>query len=466
VRLAPRFASVFFEGRHHVFGFREWPLAFERWTTKITIHPDPAKRSKYDPRGEPDPIEAVVAAEARLHRYRTLISLLRAGELESRASPGTAGAVEQITRAIWSHTEFSFDPYTGNILQDNPCSTADHDRYIKRWVGVVLQKPTRADQGANASSSARTQARLEQKRPESVLRSHAPPFTPADVIALGSLSRALDHLVFNHPEIRILCQIAVSVADARQIPFEEDAGLVVQVLGYDDPALPLRYFAHLVEQPDEPPLPESPEEAAISAEYFGVELPPDVQAYYDAVKLRADTLIGMLQQQQVVARGHTMDGHLVQIAHSIWSHLEYYVHPPTGDVYNASTRPMTKRWSGVVLEAPAEPQFHVKPTEHHGIRSTSTENNAGAQPRRRKTASKRRKAAAKRGKAAAERRKTPAQASIEQAVAALWPDGVPNTMLLKTRDQMIARWQKGNGVLAVSSKTVRRFLTADGRFRE
>jgi hypothetical protein len=39
-------------------------------------------------------------------------------------------------------------------------------------------------------------------------------------------------------------------------------------------------------------------------------------------------------------------------------------------------------------------------------------------------------------------------------------------MLLKTRDQMIARWQKGNGVLAVSSKTVRRFLTADGRFRE
>jgi hypothetical protein len=170
---------------------------------------------------------------------------------------------------------------------------------------VVLHKVTGA---AELSSSARGQHRRKQKSGESAPPNEARPFTATDVIAAGTLSRALDKLVFSHPEVRLLCRMAISVSDVRQISFEEDAGLVVLVLGYDEPLLPLRYFTYLVEQPDEPPPAGSTEDEAIWAEYFRRELPPELQAYYHAVQHRADTLIEMLQQQQVVARGHTADG--------------------------------------------------------------------------------------------------------------------------------------------------------------
>jgi hypothetical protein len=287
-----------------------------------------------------------------------------------------------------------------------------------------------------------------------------PPFGASDVIALGSLSRALDQLVFGHSEVQLLCRMATALATAQQIPIEEDAGLVVQVLGYDEPLIPLRYFAHLLGRPVEALTPESAEEAAIQAEHFDAKVPPDLHAYYDAVHLRADTVIGLLQRQELVARGHTADGHLVQIAHSIWSHDEYYVHPPTGDIYEASTRAMTRRWSGVVLEPPAassvKPLFHVEPTEHDGIRSAATENRARA-PKHTKAATKR--------KMESPHRKTARHASIEKAVAELWPDGVPTTMLLKTRDEMIAARQRRNKTLVASSKTIRRFLNNDGPIR-
>jgi hypothetical protein len=120
-----------------------WPLAFERWTIATTIHPDPAKRSVFD-RPEPDPIEAVIAAEAWSHRYCTLVTLLRSGEIQARGVAGVTGPSEPIPRSIWSHEAFEFDPSTGDILQDNPQPTDRYDRYVKRWIGVALERPRRA----------------------------------------------------------------------------------------------------------------------------------------------------------------------------------------------------------------------------------------------------------------------------------------------------------------------------------
>jgi hypothetical protein len=64
-QLSPDFAAAFVSGRCEIHGFEEWPLAFNRWVMVSTVHPDPAKRSKYDVPRRPDPIE--VAATIAHH---------------------------------------------------------------------------------------------------------------------------------------------------------------------------------------------------------------------------------------------------------------------------------------------------------------------------------------------------------------------------------------------------------------
>jgi hypothetical protein len=156
VRLAEKSAKMLVKERVDFDSVNPWPLAFERWIMKVTIHPDPAKRNIFGPFGEPDPIEAVIAEEAWIHRYCAIITLLRTGELEARGIPGMTGSSESILRSIWSHEDFFFDLSAGNIVQDNPRSTGHRDWYVKRWLGVTLKTPRRATgdaQGASAGAS-------------------------------------------------------------------------------------------------------------------------------------------------------------------------------------------------------------------------------------------------------------------------------------------------------------------------
>jgi len=105
-----------------------------------TVHPEVAKRSKYDVPRKPDPIEVVLAAEALKHRYCALISILRRGDLEGRGLSSTTGHSDVILRSIWSREEFHLSADTGDVVRDNPESTGRHDRLIRRWIGVVLQR--------------------------------------------------------------------------------------------------------------------------------------------------------------------------------------------------------------------------------------------------------------------------------------------------------------------------------------
>jgi hypothetical protein len=410
VRLSPKFATVFLEGTCLIHGVEEWPLAFERWITKTTIHPDPAKRAKFDPRGDPDPIEVVIAAEARLHRYCSLISLLRSGELEATGAPAIAGAVEPIPRAVWSHRDFHFEPSTGDVLQTNPEPKNNYDWHIKRWVGVVLQKPPSRTRDVMQSGRSDLSGwpRAERSFDERSVISR--PFTTADAFVLGTLSAALDQLVFQHPRVRALRHAANVVADAQQLSFDENAGLIGDFTGHEEPLLALRYFGPSPDLPDEMLQPENADQAAIWAEHFDGEPPRELQAFYDDLNLRARTLIEMLQRRELAARGHTADGHLVTVAQSIWNHPEYYIHPPTGDVYEASSRMMKRRWTGIILEIPAAAQtkevFHGKPTVPDTPRSVTTGTRRS--------------------------RKTVSQASTEKAVAALWPQGIPDTLHLES----------------------------------
>jgi len=376
VRLSPAFEHVFMQGRCHVQGVGEWPVSFERWITIGTVHPDPDKRSKFDIPRKPDPLEVVIAAEALTHRYRALISMLRRGELQGHGLPATPGHPDVILRSIWSHEEFYFDATSGDVLQDNPESRDRYDRLIRRWIAVVLQRTTAAVpegipllDGRTPRPQATTQTKAEDARSSSNR-----PFTIADVLAIGSLSDALSRLVFSHPGVRALCAKAIAVADQQRGSFEEDAGLVVLVSGHDEPLLPLRYFP---KDTDEfiAPLPDPEEDAAV-AEYFDRRRPAEIEAYYDAVNMRARTLIEMLQSREVLALGHTADGHLMPIAHSIWSHEYYYIHPPTGDIYEAAET-MTKKWTGAILVSPgavtSPALLHVKPPTFDALPSVTAE---------------------------------------------------------------------------------------------
>lgn len=127
-----------------------------RWITVYFAHPDPAKRSVYD-RTPADPIEVVVAAQALIHRWRVLISLLETQDICAQGLNNSTGALERILPAMWSHKEFYLDAKQGDLLQDNPISEGRHDRYIKRYVGIVLQqklshvKPTTFDQSPSTT---------------------------------------------------------------------------------------------------------------------------------------------------------------------------------------------------------------------------------------------------------------------------------------------------------------------------
>jgi hypothetical protein len=385
VRLAPEYRRIFEEGRCHVLGFAEWPLAFHRWSMIGIVHPDPMKRSKFAVARKPDPIEVVIAAEALLERYRALVSMLRNGELEGRGLPAVPGPPEPILHSIWSHEEFHFDAVRGDILQDNLHSTDRYDRLVRRWIGVVLQRGASAEAGI--ASSDQHPASLPVAAQTGATSGDNCPFTVADVIEIGSLTEALARLVFNHPDVRRLCENAMLAAKRERTSVEGDAGLIGRVYGHEQPLMPLRYFQGRFDRFLAPPLhPPSQEEDASVSEFYEPKRRPEIDAYYDAVNLRANTLIEMLQDEVVLALGHTGDGHLVTIAHSIWSHEDYYVHPPTGDVYEAGFGDMAKRWTGVILRSPsaaraASALFHVKPRTFDEVpRSTIEAPNSFVKP--------------------------------------------------------------------------------------
>jgi hypothetical protein len=368
VKRAPEFERVFVRGRCYVQGVDEWPMNFEHRILIGYQHHDPSKRSIFCGRRDPDPIEVAFAAEALIDRFGVLIGMLRQGQLKAQALPVNPGDPDTIFPSIWAHDDFCFNAM-GDVFEDNKeCEDPRWDRLKRRWIGVMLRAPFPLSVPIEApSGDSGLHAVNLQPDDQSPVYPDLVPFTVADVLQEGSLSRALTRLVFKHPEVISLRRAANDATSAAQSPpLEEDAGLVGLVTGHDEPLLPLRYFPRDDYDPETSDvLSATPEAQGIGDEFFG-PAPPAVEAFYDAINLRARTLIEMLQDQKLAARGHTADGHLVPIAHTIWRHEDYYVHPPTGDVYEAAPRSMKKRWTGVVLEASGRPReaelFHVKPT--------------------------------------------------------------------------------------------------------
>jgi hypothetical protein len=135
-----------------------------------------------------------------------------------------------------------------------------------------------------------------------------------------------------------------------------------------------------------------------------------------------------------------------------WARRGLLIDVQGGDLLEETDRKPAVLWTGVIFEAPEpketashKPQldaedtgmFHVNTAERDGPPSNPI--STGGRP-------------------PAARRVTPQRASIEAAIATIWPEGIPLALPLKVRDQKIMDWQKGQSLAIASSKTIRRYL--------
>lgn len=172
-----------------------------------------------------------------------------------------------------------------------------------------------------------------------------------------------------------------------------------------------------------------------------------------AAKLQS--LRGMLVNGQIVAHGTFAKTGLFGLINRLqWARSGLIIDVKSGDLLQEINSRVEVQWSGLALEATAtsEPAnqggsalvFHVNSPEHDGLRSRPTSSGKDV-PTTCKI--------------------TPHHASIEAAIVAIWPEGIPTALPLKTRDQKIIDWQKGNGLAVASSKTIRRYLAAKAKSR-
>lgn len=214
------------------------------------------------------------------------------------------------------------------------------------------------------------------------------PFSIDDILTLGSLSEIFEHLVFEHPAVTSLRPSAIKAADLAHCPFEVTAGFVSPVIGLDQPVVCIRHVSHQRRRMQET----REYEAAIrdrGLSKFDRPYPPALKAYYDAIKQRIGLLFLLLQERQLVAWAHTNDGHLVPLAHTIWSHENFYVHRYDGDVFEAGQEVLVKKWTGVTLARPLsispDQMFPVKPPDPYRLRRATADD--GEQPQSRSRAS-------------------------------------------------------------------------------
>jgi hypothetical protein len=187
-----------------------------------------------------------------------------------------------------------------------------------------------------------------------------------------------------------------------------------------------------------------------------------------AAKLRS--LRRMLINGLVVAHGTFVNtGMFGPINRLQWARSGLLIDVKSGDLLQEINNRAAVQWSGLALESPAKSElanqtaqtgakttpaelpppetasaavFHVNSTEHDGLRSRPISTDKDA-PNTCKI--------------------TPHHASIEAAIVAIWPEGIPTALPLKTRDQKIIDWQRENGFAVASSKTIRRYLAAKAK---
>ena len=191
--------------------------------------------------------------------------------------------------------------------------------------------------------------------------------------------------------------------------------------------------------------------------YLGDPPPGDVQHAADVLSDRYESLLTLLRQGKLDAVGDpTRSRGNEAILGSIWSPSAYFFDAAKGDLLQTngsadSSKPFSIRWRAVTLRRPMHADlFHVKPPLSDQMLSSTIEPHRHTPSLGRdivpnttphKTTSR-------------QQRRTPHRASVADAIACLWPEGIPDHLQVQKRDQMIIDWQKENGRTMTGPRTI------------
>lgn len=140
IRANPQFERVFRQGCCYINGGGQWPLGIHQ-SIVGNMHHDETKRGAFELRAS-DPRAVNDAADALKDRFAALFGMLRNGILEGRGVPVDGGSAEVILASVWSHNDFIFDAWMGDILAINEaCENPKLDLYKKRWLAILLKQP-------------------------------------------------------------------------------------------------------------------------------------------------------------------------------------------------------------------------------------------------------------------------------------------------------------------------------------
>jgi hypothetical protein len=268
---------------------------------------------------------------------------------------------------------------------------------------------------------------------------------PACLIGL-SLSDAFRQLVLEDPEITLLGKMIVEQEGAHGDVFNKgqypgpyvDFNWPLDITASD---LAFQFIRPLIFVIPGPPLPEASKA---------------VQQVSGLIAGRLRALRQMLVTGRIDSYGtFAKTGNFGPMHRLQWARRGLLIDVEGGDLLQETDRQPAVLWSGVIFEAPEpkddpashRPQlgaedtgaFHVNAPECDGPPSNPISTGEGLP---------------------AARRVTPQRASIQAAIAAIWPEGIPLALPLKVRDQKIMDWQRGQSLAIASSKTIRRYLAA------
>ena len=158
-------------------------------------------------------------------------------------------------------------------------------------------------------------------------------------------------------------------------------------------------------------------------------VPKEILDLSELLAARMTMLRDLLRSGRLLARGtFAMTGLVGEIASQQWARHKLMIDVQNSDLLENKGREPVVMWSGLTLHVPAS-----APLEKHSIDLTP----------------------------AASPRSTAHRSSVELAVAALWPEGIPQGMTVKDRDNKINDWQRKNDRAVTSGKTIKRHL--DGK---
>jgi hypothetical protein len=170
--------------------------------------------------------------------------------------------------------------------------------------------------------------------------------------------------------------------------------------------------------------------------------PPEILKAAAALADRCQALQRMLVRGHIVAVGTFAQAGIVSPVHRMqWQRSGMTIEVRNGDLCESEKDRPAVRWSGIMLELPLTSSA-APSTEVPGAGTSAESTVVTVSPLRKK--------------------KTAGRESIIEALQALWPEGPPRGLQLQQRDAQIIDWQRKNKRTVVSTKSIRRHLSAEG----